>query len=47
MCSLEIESFEPVCFKAFVEKSMEHLPPYKEVFKKKATDTDTKNFILI
>jgi len=25
---------------------MEHLLSYKEVFKKKATDTDTENFIL-
>jgi len=47
ICSLECESYEPVCFKAFGERSMEHLLSYREVKKRnKVTDTDARNFIV-
>lgn len=45
-CSLESESYEPICFKVFGEKSKEHLS-YKDIFKKHVNKhTDAKNFIL-
>ena len=37
-CSLKSESYEPVCFKVFLEKSMEHLLSYKEVKKKQGNE---------
>ena len=36
-CSVESESYEPICFKGFVEKGMEHLLSYKEVLKKQGS----------